>query len=208
MSGLELTIQFFEGLVTRERPGGYWSTFEEVVRLLGRKRRTAFAGALALSAHGMVRATEDIDVLVHPEEKDRLVREMGARFVLREDLDTLLVYADRETGTEVDLLVAFDPISLEACSSPARARVRGKQVRVVSPENLTAMKVVAAVDSPGIEAKQRADVEQLVRSGLIDVNRVSRLLQDEAGREYAKYFITVVRHVRAHPARTAPKRKL
>jgi hypothetical protein len=118
------------------------------------------------------------------------------------------VLTDKKTKTEVDLLIAFDAISLGACAEPAKAKVRGHQVRVVSAENLAAMKTVAAVDSPAIEPKQRADLDALVRSGRIDVNQVSRLLQDEAGADYAHYFMSVVRHVRAHPLRSAPKRKL
>ncbi len=159
--------------------GGYWRTFEKLLPILSRKHpHVCFAGALALNAHGVVRSTQDIDLLVHPDERDRLVSELARSFDLREDLDTLLVFADRKTGTEVDLLIAFDSISLAACSSPVRATVRGRRVRVVAPPSLAAMKVVAPVASTAIEPKQRADLDALVRSGVIEPNRVSRLLQD------------------------------
>ena len=43
------------------------------------------------------------------------------------------------------------------------------------------MKMAAAVDGPAIEPKQRGDLDALVRAGKVDVNEVSRLLQDAAG---------------------------
>jgi len=205
---LDGTVDFYEGLVADKQGGPLWATFDALLGILKRHRRVCFAGALALGAHGVERSTRDIDLLVHPDERERLVRALDQDFVLQEDLDTLLVFADRETQTEVDLLVAFDPISLAACSEPVPARLRGHRVRVVGAESLAAMKVVAAVDSPAIEPKQRGDLDALVRAGKVDVNAVSRLLQDDAGVEYARYFMGVVRHVRAHPVRIAPKRKL
>ncbi|MFZ5467792.1 MAG: nucleotidyl transferase AbiEii/AbiGii toxin family protein [Myxococcota bacterium] len=208
MSSLDAAVDFWEGLMGGERPRGYWHTFEKLLKLLRRARaRGTFAGALALTAHGIERMTKDIDLLVHPEDKAALLRHLSMELTLQEDLDTLVVFRDPETTVDVDILVPFDSISLAACSSPVPARVRGRRIRVVGANDLTAMKVIAAVDSPGAEAKQRADVEALVRQGRIDVNHVSRLLADEAGADYARYFMERVRHVQAHPARVPPRRR-
>lgn len=191
-----------------KRAGGYWRTFERLLAVLRRRRfRTAFVGALSLGAHGVHRATEDIDLLVHPEDKDRLLAALAEVFTLSEDLDTLVVWTHPKTGVDVVVLVPFDAVSLQAREGSVPATVRGHRVRVVDREDLAAMKSIAAVDSPGNERRHGADIEALVRQGQLDVNAVSRLLQDEAGVEYARYFMDCVRRARAFPERTAPKRR-
>ena len=60
-----------------------------------------------------------------------------------------------------------------------------------NPMEAWSLKTIAAVDSPAIEAKQRADLVAMIRERLVDVNAVSRLLLDEAGAAYAKYFVAV-----------------
>lgn len=208
MTGIEQTLSFFEGLMgTRRGRGGLWSAFDEVARTVSKKRvRGAFAGALALNAHGIARSTADVDFLVHPEHRARLLESLAGSTSVVQDYDTI-VLEHRQTKVEIDVLVAFDAISLEACTEPERTRVAGRWVPVVSATSLAAMKTVAAVDSPAIEAKQRADLEAMVRGKVIDVNTVARLLHDEAGVPYAKYFVTLARAARAHKF-APPRQKL
>ncbi len=209
MSSLDSAVDFFEGLVAGTNPRGYWRTFEALLSAIRRRRiRGAFAGGLALNAHGIRRETEDIDFLVWPEDKGRLLAELTKVFALVDVYDTLVVLKDRASGVDVDVLVPFDPISLAACSSPMPATIRGHRIRVVAPDDLAAMKVVAAVDDPSSYAQQRADVEKLLRRRKIDPNRVARLLIDEAGPEYARQFKEIVRHVRRTPERVPPRRRL
>ena len=106
------------------------------------------------------------------------------------------------------MLVPFDSVSLAACSEPERTKVAGRMVPVVSALSLAAMKTVAAVDSPAIEAKQRADLVAMAREGLVEVNAVARLLLDEAGPPCAKYFgVTLARQAKAQKW-SPPKQKL
>lgn len=204
---LDTSVDFFEGWMPGRDGGAYWQTFERLLKAIRRSRsKGAFAGALALGAHGLMRATEDIDFLVHPEHRSRLLAAL-ADFELQQDYDTLVVLKDPRTSIEVDVLVAFDSISLSACTDVAKATVRGRKVPVVKADELAAMKCVAAVDSPAIEAKQRADVELMVRRGLLDLPHVSRLLLEEAGPEYARFFREAVRRVRKTPERQPPKRR-
>jgi hypothetical protein len=204
---MEQTLSFFEGLMgARRGRGGVWSAFDDVARIVSRRRvRGAFAGALALNAHGVARSTADVDFLVHPEHRSRLLEGLAALTRVVQDYDTMVILEHQATGVEIDVLVAFDAISLEACSDPARSRVAGRLVPVVDSIALAAMKTVAAVDSPAIEPKQRADLVAMVRAGVVDVNAVSRRLQDDAGSEYARYFVTAAKEAKAH--RFAPPRQ-
>jgi hypothetical protein len=209
MLSLDQTLDFFEGLMNRTATGGYWHTFERLLNALRRRRvRGAFAGALALNAHGIERSTRDIDYLVSSEDKDELVEELLHSFELSQDYDTLLVLRDSSTGTEVHLLVPFDSISTGALSDAEPARVRGRKVRVVTANDLAAMKVIAAVDNPASESKQRADIELLIRHGKIDLKAVARLLIDEAGQEYARLFKSAVERVKATAPMVPPRRRV
>jgi hypothetical protein len=205
---LDATVDFFEGYVTARSVSPYWRSFEMLLAAMrGRRLRAPFAGALALSPHGVDRSTKGIDVLVHPEDKDRLLALLARDFAITEDLDTLVVLTDRKGTTEVDLLVAYDGISLEACTSPTPASVRGRKVKVVPVDLLAAMKVIAAVDNPAIELKQGADLELLLRAGKLRVNEISARLRESVGVEYARYFMARVQSVETHPARMAPERR-
>jgi hypothetical protein len=100
--------------------------------------RPVFAGALALHAHGVTRATEDIGVLIHPEKRGVAVRSLHRTMGLSEHPDSLMVFRDRKTGVEVDVLVPYDDIALDACSAPMRTNVRGHQISVVRLPSLIA----------------------------------------------------------------------
>lgn len=194
--------------MSRTGAGGYWSSFERLLDALRRKRvRGAFAGALALNAHGIERSTSDIDYLVSAEDKEKLVGELHRSFELSQDYDTLLVFRDRSTGTEVDVLVPFDSISTGALTGAEPARVHGRKVRVIRADDLAAMKVLAAVDNPASESKQRADIELLIRRGKIDLKAVARVLIDEAGPEYARLFKSAVERVRTTAPMVPPRRR-
>lgn len=204
---LDPTVQYFEGLVAGSTSSGYWKTFERLLAVLRRSRtKSVFAGALAMGAHGVLRSTEDIDVLVHPDHRNKMLAGMQG-FQVSENYDTLVVLKDVRTGTEVDVLVPFDSISLSALSETKAAVVRGHRVKVPTAEVLVAMKCVAGVDSPAAESKQRADVEAMVRKGVVDVNQTLLLLLHEAGPEYARFLKEAVAVVKKTPTRTPPRRR-
>ena len=207
MLTLDSAVDFFEGLMPRAQAKGYWLTFERLLKVLKARRvRGAFAGALALNAHGVRRETEDIDFLVLPEDKARLLDGLSERLELQQDYDTLVIFRDPDTGTDVDVLVPFDAISREAVTDAEPGSIRGRRIRVIGADSLAAMKIVAAVDSPGSELKQRSDVEQLIRREKIDARAVARLLLDEAGPEYARLFKATVEHAKI-PEHVPPRRR-
>lgn len=193
--------------MTHRRTSPYWRTFDGVATAVSRRRvRDAFAGALALSAHGYERSTVDVDFLVSPAHRERLLRGLEAFSRLEQDDDTRLVYRQVTTGVEIDVLVAFHPISLTASNNPTRRALAGRRVPVVDSTSLAALKSLAAVDAPALEPKQRGDLAALVRLGLVETNDVTRLLLGEAGAEYAQYFAGSVRHVRS-TTWTPPRRR-
>jgi hypothetical protein len=205
VTGIEQTLSLFEGLMgTRRRRGGLWDAFDEVAKTVSKKR---IRGAFALNAHGVQRSTADVGFLVHPEHRERLLEGLLETMNIKQDYETMIILEHGRSRVEVDVLVAFDSVSFAACSEPEKTKVAGRVVPVVSALSLAAMKTVAAVDSPAIEAKQRADRVAMVRVGLVDVNTGSRLLLDEAGAVYAKYFGTLVRQAKSQKW-SPPKQRL
>lgn len=83
--------------------------------------RYAIAGGMAMALHGLVRATEDMDVLLHPADAEKLVAalrsagylEKTTAWSFRSSGLTLRRLIRPEPGTEsfamVDLLLADDP---------------------------------------------------------------------------------------------------
>ena len=132
--------------------------------------RHAIAGGIAMAAHGRVRATEDIDVLVdavQSEALDAALRSLGyaprpsgvaTRYVrsplaalpdLVEWIDVLL--ARRETGR-----------ALIARAQAAPVHWQGIDLPVVDPAGLVLMKCLALAENPG-RVMDASDVQYLLR---------------------------------------------
>jgi hypothetical protein len=127
----------------------------------------AVAGALALGAHGHVRATVDVDILVTRE---------GHR-VLRERLDGLGYVPpfvgsrnlrDVETGVRIEFLIAGDfpgdgkpkPVSFP---SPAEASFQIEGIHYLRLENLIELKLASGMTNPN-RLKDLADVQELIKA--------------------------------------------
>lgn len=138
----------------------------ELEQLLGaleaRRVDYALVGGLALAVHGVVRATEDIDVLVPPEAYDaarRVAHDLG--FVI----ETTLRFAGGleirrmaklvgEDALTLDLLLV-DPGSQEAFAGRERFAFGAGSVWVVSRQGLIGLKLAAGRD------QDLADVRRL-----------------------------------------------
>ena len=138
----------------------------EVARFLaGEGARFGLAGAVALNAHGLARATTDLDLVVEAKAQPALLRFLAARGYqqlqasagfsnhLHPDpawgrLD--FIYLDGHTA---DLLFA----------RAQRSRPLGDiEVLVPSPEHLVAMKVQAIRNDPSRRFKDLADIQFLL----------------------------------------------
>ena len=113
----------------------------------------ALTGGLALAVHGVVRATEDIDLLVPGEELESVVgvaRELGF------GIETRLAFASgleirRLAKVEGDETLVLDLLRVDATSEEAfrdriRVRLEGLEVQVVSRRGLELLKLAAGRD--------------------------------------------------------------
>jgi len=140
----------------------------------------AVSGAMAMAAHGFVRATRDIDVLVVVPA----LRIPGVFALVRgfgfEGEDRALIEALRERGVaelrsgpaSVEILAPVLPYHHEVQLRAAVLDVAGTKVPFVTPEDLVVLKVLWLRD------KDRADVRALLaaRRGRLDEAYVRRTL--------------------------------
>ncbi len=121
----------------------------------------ALIGGLALAAHQVIRATQDVDFLVAAEDADRLhpvLLDLGYRCVHRSE--DAANYLRGDEG--LDVLYAHRPVARDLL---AKAQVRDTimgRLRVVSAEGLIAFKLQGLVNDP---ARQRdlEDIRALLR---------------------------------------------
>lgn len=140
----------------------------------------AISGAMAMAAHGFVRATRDIDVLVavpalRLPEVFGIVRGFGF-----EGEDRALVRSLRETcvaelrsgPSSVEILAPVLPYHHEVLRRAVTVDAGGTPVPVVAPEDLVVLKML------WLRAKDRADVQAMLaaRRGTLDISYVKATL--------------------------------
>jgi len=126
-----------------------------VTELTGAKIEYAVCGGIAMSLHGFTRFTKDIDVLVHPDDLDRILKavknrgfEFGVkRMTLRggtpEEMQIQRVTKVVDTDYLVlDLVLVADTL-IEVWKTRELFAWNGQQVCVISKTGLTAMKQLA-----------------------------------------------------------------
>ncbi len=123
--------------------------------------RHAVIGGVAVSAHGVVRATEDIDFLIDAasEEKVRgLMKRLGFETLQRtEDVSNYLLGELR-----VDFLHAHRTYTATMLDRATSSIVEGVELRIARVEDLIGLKVQALANDPS-RTHDRADIEQLLR---------------------------------------------
>ena len=154
----------------RDRLGLDMDLYEELlglVDLLGAKRIDyALCGGIAVAFHGHPRFTKDIDILIRPEDLDR-VTEAVATLGFDLESGTLPFGADGPDAREVHRIIKTvgpDGIALDLLLvSPALEDAwvsrgvfewRGREVRVVSREGLAMMKRLAGRDQDLLDLKR------------------------------------------------------
>lgn len=140
----------------------------------------AIVGALALHTYGYARATNDVDILVGADARDRLIaflEERGFETLHRSDgysnhlhpdpafgrLD--VVYVDQDTRDKI--LAESRPASLGTVS-----------VVVPKPEHLAAMKVHAMKNDPKRLFQEMADIQFLMRLPGVDREQIRRYFEE------------------------------
>lgn len=112
----------------------------------------AIAGALSLGVHGLVRATEDVDIIITPEGLDRFKQAwLGRGYVnLRPGGKAV---RDTRYGVRVDFLLSGEfpgdgkpkPVAIPR---PAEAAVVGERFRVLSLHKLVELKLASGMTAP------------------------------------------------------------
>lgn len=141
--------------------------------------RFALIGGLALASHNVVRATQDIDLLVDAEMADRIgdaLAKLGYRCLHRSpDAGN---YARNDE--RVDFLYASRPIARRLLAGAAELKTSLGDLRVISTEGLIGFKLQGLVNDPR-RTQDREDIRALLHSNRtqLDMNEV---------REYFELF--------------------
>lgn len=128
----------------------------------------ALIGGLALASYHVIRATQDIDLLVAAEDADRI----EAALV---DLKYRCVYRSRDAANyaradeRVDLLYASRPIARKLLGTAVARESTLGTLRVVSIEGLIGFKLQGLVNDPR-RTQDKEDVRALLRANRATLN--------------------------------------
>lgn len=142
------------------RLGGQLSQLATALGQLG--ARYALIGGLALASHRVIRATQDIDLLVEAEKADAIdakLAELGYRCIHRStDAGNYLRGDER-----VDLLYAHRPIARRLLAGAAQVHTSLGDLCVISTEGLIGFKLQGLVNDPR-RTQDLEDIRSLLRA--------------------------------------------
>lgn len=143
----------------------------ELARSLLNDEKIQFAliGGFALGAHGIVRATRDIDLLVDGTQKDRVKKAFIAQGfnVIYESTEVLQLSGPGF----VDIIFANRPLSIEMIRE-SHLELAG--VPVVSVESLVGLKIQAFKNDPSRTLQDKADIQALLKLPGINLTQVKK----------------------------------
>ena len=135
---------------------------EAVAALNAIGARFALIGGLALASHKVVRATQDVDLLVEEEKADQIdagIVKLGYR-CLHRSADA----ANYARGDErIDFLYASRPVARQLLAAAAELKTDLGTLRVVSAEGLIGFKLQALVNDPH-RTQDLEDIRALLRA--------------------------------------------
>ena len=127
----------------------------------------ALIGGLALASHQVIRATQDVDLLVAAEDADRVdttVTGLGYQRSYRSA--DAANYSRRDE--RVDVLYASRPIARRLLSASARTTTFGN-IKVVDVEGLIGLKLQGFVNDPR-RMQDQEDIRALLRANRATIN--------------------------------------
>jgi len=144
--------------------------------------RFALIGGLALASHRVVRATQDVDLLVDVEKADAIeaaLNGLGYRCVHRSA--DAANYLRRDEG--IDLLYASRPIARRLLAAAPQASTAFGALRVVGAEGLIGFKLQGLVNDPR-RTQDLEDIRALLRANrealdMVQVREYFRLFDRE-----------------------------
>lgn len=147
---------------------------EVLAAFAGGKTSPALIGGLALAAHRVVRATQDVDFLVDADAADRLhgiLLDLGYRCIHRSEDAANYVRGDEG----LDLLYAHRPVARRLLDEAEERRTAMGTLRVISVEGLIAFKLQGHVNDPS-RVRDLEDIRALLQANResIDFDEVRR----------------------------------
>ena len=147
---------------------------EVLAAFAGGKTPPALIGGLALAAHRVVRATQDVDFLVDADDADRLhgiLLGLGYRCLHRSE--DAANYLRGDEG--LDLLYAHRPVARRLLDEAEERRTAMGTLRVISVEGLIAFKLQGHVNDPS-RVRDLEDIRALLQANResIDFDEVRR----------------------------------
>lgn len=153
-------------------------------------RPYAIGGALAMSAHGYVRQTQDVDAFLAPGDAPAWIRALRAQGLTVDTVFPDFHYAARikrhnDPEVRIDLLVPYDDPDWSAVQFPDVGAIGGIDAELFPLVLLVASKFQS--DRPS----DRADVDAMYARGLFDPAEVARVLRNmdkDLAREFTKRY--------------------
>ena len=141
---------------------------QEVTEVLdGLNLRWALIGGLALGAYGVGRPTSDVDLIVDFESQATILAEFETRGF--ETLHASSGYSNHLRDRDrVDLVYVRGDTASRIFESVQQVSQGDRNIHVVRPEHLAAMKVLAMKNDPSRLVSELADLEQLLRIPGVD----------------------------------------
>ena len=152
-------------------------TREALAAFAGGKEDPALIGGLALAAHRVIRATQDVDFLVDAEDADRLhdvIIGLGYSCIHRSD--DVANYVRGDEG--LDLLYAHRPVARSLLAQAEERETTMGRLRVISVEGLIAFKLQAHVNDPS-RGRDIDDIRALLtaNAGSVDLDELRQYFQ-------------------------------
>jgi Aminoglycoside-2''-adenylyltransferase len=152
------------------RLGGQLTQVTTALQQIG--ARYALIGGLALASHRVIRATQDVDLLIDAERGE----EVDAKLT---ELGYLCAHRTADAGNylrgdeRVDLLYAHRPIAKRLLAGAAELSTSLGNVRVISPEGLIGFKLQGLVNDPR-RTQDLEDIRALLKAnrGHLDLTEV------------------------------------
>ena len=160
---------------------------DEVAGFFGRENaRFALAGAFALHAYGLSRATSDLDFVTETRVRERLVaflESLGYETLYSSPGYSNHLHPKAEMG-RVDLIYVGGETAQRLFESPgATLLLGGLELDVPRAEHLAAMKVHAMKNDPGRTLQEMADIRFLLRLDGVDENEIREYFEKAGLRE-------------------------
>jgi hypothetical protein len=143
-------------------------------RFLKHNVRYGLMGGFALGLWGVVRATADLDFLVHRDDLPKIddsMKAMGYECKFRSDNVSQFV-SSRSIYGEIDFIHAFRQASVEMIRRAVEMKIFNSElnIRVLIPEDIIGLKLQAIKNDPRRRQQDMEDIKALVvvRQGKLD----------------------------------------